>query len=373
MAPFDYHEVQSRRTSRGGLIPLALAVMFFVAAVAWVIGSKTRTTTGPRPIVPRADLTEFERTNIEIFRSISPSVVHVATTLGQRQTGTGTGTGFTWDEDGHVVTNYHVVQSAVNRGDRIYVQFRDDPNYYSATIRGFFPAKDLAVLDVDAPSDRFHPIPVGRSVDLQVGQYAVAIGSPFGLSHTLTVGVVSQIGRQIKSVSGRPIENVIQTDAAINPGNSGGPLLDSSGRLVGVTTAIQSESGDSAGIGFAIPVDTVNRVVPDLIEYGEHRRPAMGFRPVQIGGIGGVMIDVIFPDSPAEKAGLRGRRSSRGSLASHRGDVVTHLAGQPVRSFSELVNALDRHREGETVEVGFIRDGETRTTTLTLAGPPDSD
>jgi S1-C subfamily serine protease len=226
----------------------------------------------PRAVTPRGDLAEDEKTTIAIFRQASPSVVHI-TTLALRQDAfsldlfqipRGTGSGFVWDQDGHVVTNYHVIQGA----DAARVTLADQSSW-TARLVGAYPDKDLAVLMIDAPKNRLRPIPVGTSHDLQVGQKVFAIGNPFGLDQSLTTGVISALGREIESVTRQTIKDMIQTDAAINPGNSGGPLLDSAGRLIGVNTAIFSPSGAYAGIGFAIPVDEVNRVVPKLIRHGK--------------------------------------------------------------------------------------------------------
>ncbi len=250
---------------------------------------------GAARITPRGDLAADEKSMIAIFRQASPSVVHI-TTLAVRQDAfsfdvlqipQGTGSGFVWDADGHVVTNFHVIQEA----DAATVTMADHSNW-KAHLVGAYPDKDLAVLRVDAPPASLHPIPIGTSHDLQVGQKVFAIGNPFGLDQSLTTGIISALGREIQSVTQRPIKDVIQTDAAINPGNSGGPLLDSAGRLIGVNTAIYSPSGVSAGIGFAIPVDEVNRLVPQLIRHGRVIRPGLG---IQVG-----------PDRLAAELGLSG-------------------------------------------------------------------
>lgn len=222
----------------------------------------------PRAITQRGDLAEDEKSTIVLFKQASPSVVHITTltlrqdrvTLDVFQIPRGTGSGFVWDEAGHIVTNYHVLQEA----NAAQVKLADRSTWRARLVDAY-PDMDLAVLRIDAPKKRLRPIPIGTSHDLQVGQKVFAIGNPFGLDQTLTTGVVSAVGREIESVTRRPIKNMIQTDAAINPGNSGGPLLDSSGRLIGVNTSIYSTSGGFMGIGFAIPVDEVNRVVPQLI------------------------------------------------------------------------------------------------------------
>lgn len=227
-------------------------------------------------VTPRGNLAEDERATMKLFADSSPSVVHITTRTLQRdlfslnimEVPQGTGTGFIWDLEGHIVTNFHVVEGA--SGAQVALA---DHSTWQADLVGVAPDQDLAVLKIDAPPQQLHPLPLGSSQDLGVGQKTLAIGNPFGLDHTLTTGVISALGRQIKSASGRPIKNVIQTDAAINPGNSGGPLLDSSGRLIGMTTAIVSPSGAYAGIGFAIPVDTIRWGVPQIIKHGKIVRP----------------------------------------------------------------------------------------------------
>ncbi len=231
-----------------------------------------------RAVTPRGNLADDEKTTIAIFRQAAPSVVHITTLLNARrdvfslnvqQVPEGTGSGFVWDQEGRVVTNYHVIQDA----DSAQVTLADHTTWEGRLV-GEYPDKDVAVLWIGAPKEQLRPIPVGTSHDLQVGQKVLAIGNPFGLDQSLTTGVVSALGREIRSVSGRPIRDVIQTDAAINPGNSGGPLLDSAGRLIGVNTAIYSPSGASAGIRFAIPVDEVNRAVTQIIRHGKVISPS---------------------------------------------------------------------------------------------------
>src|SRR6185295_3452494 len=260
-------------------VALSAAGLFFFKA-SWVrSASLFDPRAAPRPVTPRGDLLGDEKSTITLFRQASPSVVNITAigverdlfTLNLYQIPQGTGSGFVWDTNGDIITNVHVSQNA----DAAQVTLADQSNW-RARVVGTAPDKDLAVLRIDAPANRLHPIPIGTSKDLQVGQSVFAIGNPFGLDQTLTTGVISALNREIESVTRRPIQGVIQSDAAINPGNSGGPLLDSAGRLIGVNTAIYSPSGASAGIGFAIPVDTVNRIVPRLIRDGRFIRPALG-------------------------------------------------------------------------------------------------
>lgn len=330
-------------------------------------------TAAPRMVTPRGDLAEDEKTTIALFKAASPSVVHI-TTLTTRQDRVtfdlfqipkGTGSGFVWDRKGYIVTNYHVIQG----GDAARVTLADQSTW-NARIVGSLPDADIAVLLIDAPSTRLTPIEIGTSNDLQVGQKVFAIGNPFGLDKSLTTGVISALGREIQSVTKRPIKNVIQTDAAINPGNSGGPLLDSAGRLIGVNTAIYSPSGAYAGIGFAIPVDEVNRVVPQLIRHGAIVRPGLGIRvaPDQVAkqlGLTGVLIMEVQPDGPAAKAGLRGtRRDDTGGI--QLGDVITAINDDKVETVNQLLDRLDDHKVGATVEVKHLRDGKENAVQATL-------
>jgi S1-C subfamily serine protease len=317
-----------------------------------------------------------EKTNIAIFREASPSVVYITTlaerlnpwTLSTRETPQGAGSGFIWDDAGHIVTNFHVVQEASRATVTLW-----NHQTYDAEIVGVAPNVDLAVLRIHAPRDMLRPIPIGASDDLQVGQNVYAIGNPFGLDQTLTTGVVSALGRTIESVTNRPIEEVIQTDAAVNPGNSGGPLLDSAGRLIGVNTAIASPSGASAGVGFAIPVDAVNRVVPQIIQHGRIVRPQLGVvlndrvsrALTRRMGIPGVLVLAVEKGSPAEAAGLRGTMIARdGSLVP--GDVIQKIGATKVRSADDLYAALEKYKPGETVRLTIVRDGQEMQVDVTL-------
>jgi S1-C subfamily serine protease len=327
-------------------------------------------------VTARGDLSQEEKTTVELFKTASPSVVYI-TSLARRSVGwfnvmevpQGTGSGFVWDRDGHIVTNFHVIQDA----QATKVTFSGQESY-RATLVGVAPEKDLAVLRISAPSVKLVPILVGTSAGLQVGQRVFAIGNPFGLDQTLTTGIVSALGRSIQSATERPIEGVIQTDAAINPGNSGGPLLDSAGRLVGVNTAIASPSGGSAGIGFAVPVDTVNLVVPQLIRHGRIVRPQLGviLADDSIGarlGLGGALVLRVEPGSGAAAAGLRGtKRTVDGDLLL--GDVIQSFGGRRVASGSDLLNALEEKKAGETVPIRYLRDGRPGEAQVRLQGTP---
>ncbi|MCP3978361.1 MAG: trypsin-like serine protease [bacterium] len=311
------------------------------------------------------DLSEDERRNIEIFRRASASVVYITSValrrnmfFDVREIPQGSGTGFFWDQDGHIVTNYHVIEDS----DRISVTLADHTEW-DATVVGVAPEKDLAVLRVRAPRSSQSPLPVGGSADVLVGQNVLAVGNPFGWDQTLTVGVVSALGRELTSPTGRTIHDVIQTDAAINPGNSGGPLLDSRGRVIGVNTAIYSPSGTSAGIGFAIPIDTVSRLTPQLIAHG---------RPIEA-GIGGVVwlsdrthriegavVRSVRGGSHGEDLGLEGLGvTRRGRVVA--GDIVVAVDDRPVRSVNELRDAFEGAGVGEPVRLTVRRDGKRRT------------
>jgi S1-C subfamily serine protease len=330
----------------------------------------------PRPVAARSSLTAEEQSLTGLFEEVSPSVVYVTSLAVRRdffrlnvfEIPQGTGSGFVWDRLGHIVTNYHVVRS----GERHEVTLADRSSW-SAERVGDAPEKDLAVLRIDAPADKLPPIDVGGSHDLKVGQSVLAIGNPFGFDQTLTTGIISALGREIESLARVPISDVIQTDAAINPGNSGGPLLDSAGRLIGVNTAIVSPSGGYAGIGFAIPVDTVNWVVPDLIAYGAIRRPTIGVHLASDSinrslGLDGVLVFDVVGGTGADDAGLRPtRRDRRGRVVL--GDVIVAIDGQPVRSDDELRLRLEQRRAGDSITVTVDRDGRQRDLEVRLGQP----
>ena len=314
----------------------------------------------PRAITPRGELAEFERVNIELFESVSPSVVYIFSQVRsseqfrrRSQPQTGTGSGFVWDGAGHVVTNFHVIDNASNVAVRL-----DNGEAIPASIVGVAPDYDLAVLRLRSRFSSLQPIPVGTSGDLQTGQAVFAIGNPFGLSRTLTTGIISALDRRLPTETGREIRGVIQTDAAINPGNSGGPLLDSAGRLIGVNTAIISGSGASAGIGFAVPVDIVNRVVPQLIATGKASRPGIGITAASEeaaarAGIDGIVIIEVIQNGSAAAAGLRGIDQQSGTL----GDVITHVNGNKVRTIAEFAAELEVVGIDNTAELTVQRQG----------------
>ncbi|MEJ2688517.1 MAG: trypsin-like peptidase domain-containing protein [Deltaproteobacteria bacterium] len=326
----------------------------------------------PKAISARGDLAEDEKNTIEIFQAVSPGVVYITSvelrrnifSLNVYEIPRGTGSGFIWDRQGRIVTNYHVIEDA----SRIEVTLGDGSSW-KAVLVGVAPDKDIAVLQISAPAERLHEIAIGESHNLLVGQKVFAIGNPFGLDQTLTSGIVSALGREIKAATGRTIQGVIQTDAAINPGNSGGPLLDSAGRLIGMNTAIYSPSGASAGIGFAVPVDVINKVVPEIIKYGRVISPGIGIavanqRIVKRLGIKGVLILSVEPHSNAEKAGLRGTRRVGDQIIF--GDIIQAINGTKVNDYDDLRNELDRYKVGDKVKLTVLRDDKTITISITL-------
>jgi S1-C subfamily serine protease len=318
-------------------------------------------------------LTNSEQATIDLFEKSAPSVCYITTLNQQRdywsrnitEIPAGSGSGFIWDKQGHIITNFHVLQNATK-----FKVTLSDRTIWDATIVGVEPNKDLAVIKIDAPASKLTPIPVGQSSTLKVGQSVYAIGNPFGLDQSLTTGVISALGREITSIGGRPIRDVIQTDAAINPGNSGGPLLDSSGRLIGVNTMIYSPSGASAGIGFSIPVDEVNWVVSDLIKFGEVKRPKLGIEPLppkyaQNWGINGAMIMDLVPNGGAEKAGLKALEQTRSGEIIF-GDIIIAIDNKPVQSNNDLYLILEKYKPEDKVEVLFIRDERKQKVFITL-------
>jgi 2-alkenal reductase len=314
----------------------------------------------PRAVTARGSLAEFEQTTIEVFESVAPSVVYIfaetASGLG------GAGSGFVWDAAGHVVTNSHVVEGA----RRLAVRF-DDGEVARARLVGTAADYDLAVVRIEGTRQALRPIAVGESSTLRVGQAVYAIGNPFGLSRTLTTGIISALDRRLPTASNREVAGAIQTDAAINPGNSGGPLVDSAARLIGVNTAIVSETGTAAGIGFAVPVDVVNRVVPQLIRTGRMPRPGIGVTvlPEEVAArlhVSGLVVAEVLPGSAAAMAGLQGLDQAGGGL----GDVITHVDGRPVHTLAEFAEQLEKVGIGNTATLTVLRDGRTMSVSVAV-------
>ncbi len=346
---------------------LYIILIGLIIALAYVYIDQTsfrsrRIVSKPREIVPRGNLADFEQSTIGLFDQAAPSVVYIFTEnavsgfFGRQEIRQGAGSGFLWDNYGHVVTNFHVIQGAT----RIQVRL-DSGEAIGATFVGGSPDHDLAVIRLrNKPSDIL-PIPVGTSGDLAVGQSVFAIGNPFGLTRTLTTGVISALDRRLPTAGGREVMGVIQTDAAINPGNSGGPLLDSAGRLIGVNTAIISESGSFAGIGFAVPVDVVNRVVPKLITRGKVPRPGIGIifldEDTAAGlGVVGLVIDRVIADSEAARAGLQGIDYRYRQL----GDIIVAADDREVRNIDDFIRILEDFEIGQMITLQVRQDDQVR-------------
>ncbi|MGE3458239.1 MAG: S1C family serine protease [Kofleriaceae bacterium] len=332
----------------------------------------------PKPVSQRPDdkLGADEQSTIEVFEKFSASVVHVTSLETRRDKFTfdvteipqGVGTGFVWDRAGHIVTNAHVIE----HGSRAVVTLNDGTRY-PAKIVDKYPNKDLAVLKIEAPASKLVELPIGQSSSLKVGQKVLAIGNPFGLDQTLTTGVISGLGREIRAPNGRSIFDVIQTDASINPGNSGGPLLDSAGRLIGINTAIYSPSGANAGIGFAVPVDTINEVVPKLIQHVTIARPGLGIDPLgdQMAAqqrIVGVVVMRVMPGGAADRAGIKPAQAVQGGWVL--GDVIVKVGDEDVQNLSDLFRAIDAHKVGEVIEVTVENQGARRTVKVELQPLP---
>ncbi len=358
--------------------PLAVAgVVALAASLTAAPATAREAPPEPRAVAPRGALTAAETATIELFRRARPSVVYITTTervvdlftFNARDVPRGTGSGIVWDERGHLVTNWHVVAGARS------VQVRlADQRSVTARVVGRSRDHDLAVLRIELADRHPPPIAVGTSRDLAVGQHVFAIGNPYGFDHTLTSGLISALDRTLDG-DDRPIHGLIQTDATINPGNSGGPLLDSAGRLIGVNTAIYSPTGTSTGIGFAIPVDTVNRVVPEIIAYGRYRAPTLGIATLDAvnaawaahSGRSGAVILRLLAGSPAQQAGLRAARTLRdGSIVP--GDVLTAIDDEPIDGSSTHDRALSSRRVGDRVTLTLLREGKPVKVVVTLAG-----
>jgi S1-C subfamily serine protease len=360
---------------------LWIAAAIAAVLVLWRIATRyeytlSREEAAPRVVTARGDLAADEKTTIDLFENARGSVVYITTRAKVRDFWTrnvysvprGTGSGFIWDGAGHVVTNYHVLEGASEATVKLA-----DGRDYKAGLVGASEAHDIAVLKIGVGFKRPPPVPIGESAKLKVGQKVFAIGNPFGLDWTLTTGIVSALDRSLGEENGATIEHLIQTDAAINPGNSGGPLLDSAGRLIGINTAIYSPSGASAGIGFAVPVDIVNRVVPQLIRHGKYISPGLGVeldeelnqQLTNMLGVQGVVILRVKPNSPAAKAGLEGAAmSAQGEVAI--GDVIVAVNGKPVDSVSKLFARLDDFKVGDNVTLSLLRHGKKGEVEVTL-------
>ena len=375
---YDSPSNPSNNSSPSNLVYLVL--LFLTLAVGFLLSERfARRRVSPaqvaRTVTPRGDLSNAEKSTIDLFQNSSQSVVYIQSlslvregyrfsevTARQR----GSGTGFVWNEDGHIVTNFHVIANS----EAFLVTFADQTRV-QAKLVGRAEHKDLALLKVDVDPSSLRPISIGESNNLLVGQHVFAIGNPFGLDQTLTTGVISGLGREIKSMSSRRITDVIQTDAAINPGNSGGPLLDSAGRLIGVNTQIVSASGASDGIGFAIPVDTLQRVIPQLIAHGKVITPSLGVRTLDpsqlVGGedVSGVLVVDTLEGSPAANAGIQPLRYNRqGNIY---GDLIVGLGDQQIENIDDLYLALEKHSVGESVKLHVVRGlGSRQTKQLSL-------
>ncbi|MEJ2056330.1 MAG: trypsin-like peptidase domain-containing protein [Desulfofustis sp.] len=348
---------------RSDRIKLVILVLVVLGMLWYLFGDqgwrRLDQTAEPRPVTARGNLAEDEQNTIDIFRESAPSVVFITSialrrnffSLNAVEIPQGNGSGFIWDRDGRIVTNYHVISDG-------------------ALLVGVAPDKDLAVLQISAPVSKLKPLAVGEATNLLVGQKVFAIGNPFGLDHSMTSGIISALDREITALTGRVIRGVIQTDAAINPGNSGGPLLDSAGRLIGVNTAIYSPSGAYAGVGFAVPVEEVNRVVPELIRNGRVIKPGIGVSLVderyaaRYGVSEGVLVGDVEKGSPADQAGLQPAQLYRNGSIS--GDVITEISGTPITSVEDLRTVLEQHKVGDEVDMVFLRNGEEKRVRIRL-------
>jgi len=343
----------------------------------YFLDTGTQEKSEPRVVQARGSLAEDEQSTIELFENTRDSVVFITTRQRAEKNAwsrdsssipRGTGSGFIWDDDGHIITNLHVILGTSSATVRLA-----DGRDYQAGLVGASPAHDIAVLKIGIGYQRPTPVPLGTSHDIKVGQKVFAIGNPFGLDWTLTTGIVSALDRSLPGIEGRTIDHLIQIDATINPGNSGGPLLDSAGRLIGINTAIYSPSGVSAGIGFSVPVDTINRVVPQLISRGKYIRPALGItvdgkfndRLASMLGVTGIVILDVDPGSAAETAGLVGAIiAPDGKITPN--DIIVELENEPIDSVDQLLKILDKHKVGDTIQITVLRDDTKTKVAVTL-------
>jgi len=326
-----------------------------------------------------ADLSKNELNTIKIFNTNANSVVNITNYKRVRRGGfffsgmdesevpAGTGSGYVWNDKGFIVTNYHVV----HEGSKFFVTFNKNKKQYEAKVVGAVPEKDIAVIKLIEMPKNLTPIKIGSSSELQVGQNALAIGNPFGLDHTMTKGIISALGRKIPGFGGVKIYGMIQTDCSINPGNSGGPLLNSTGELIGMNTMIYSQSGSSAGIGFAVPINTIKKIVPKLISSGKVTRPALGIGLTDkgikdyLGLKKGIIIGSVDPRGPAAKAGLKGiKRDRSGRL--YLGDILLSIGGNPVNNYDDIYHVLDNYNVGDTVSIQYKRDESIKNLKLKL-------
>ena len=359
-----------RRVSPWAILVLIVLALYFLMNPLELWQRQKRAV--PRPVTARGNLAADEQNTIDVFKMAAPAVVYITSialrrnlfSLNAIEIPKGTGSGFVWDQQGRIVTNYHVISDA----NRIKITMADQTTW-KAVLIGAAPDKDLAVLQIDKPLHTLKPIAIGESSNLQVGQKVFAIGNPFGLDHTMTSGIISALGREIKAITGREIKGMIQTDAAINPGNSGGPLLDSAGRLIGVNTAIYSPSGTYAGIGFAVPVEEVNRVIPQIIRYGRLIKPGIGAsladeRLARRLGINGVLVLNVQRGGPAAKAGLRPTTQYRGEIIL--GDIIVRINDSEVHSLNDIRDVIEQYQVGEEVLMTVVRDGREMALKLVL-------
>lgn len=333
--------------------------------------------TAEKPIVARGDLAEDEKATIALFKRASPSVVHIISlkvdleslvpgSIDAPGSPQSTGSGIVWDESGYIVTNFHLIDKA--GAAKVILTDQSD---WEARVVGTAPHKDIAVLKIDAPADRLHPIAIGDSTNLQVGQKVFAIGNPFGLDQTLTTGVIGGLGREIVSRTGRPIQGVILTNAATNPGNSGGPLLDSAGLAIGMNTAIISPSGASAGIGFAVPIEPIREIVPQLIKYGQIEQVGMGVTFWNDAftawvRLKGALVYNVAEGSPAAAAGIRGTVYDENLRLLWPGDLIVAIDERAIGNSRDVYRLLDRHKAGDTILVRLRHNGEEREVQVTL-------
>jgi S1-C subfamily serine protease len=365
--------ILERLAGRWLRLALVAALITGWSSPAWLAAAEGMPQLLSTQSTPPTELSPEEQATIAVFDRATRSVVFIGNTAMQRdpwsfnlfEVPQGSGTGFVWSRLGHIVTNYHVIYGA----DAITVTLADRTEY-KAKVIGADPDHDVAVLQIQAPEAALQPVTIGNSQSLRVGQKVLAIGNPFGLDHTLTTGVVSALGRTIKSMSNRTIEGVIQTDAAINPGNSGGPLLDSGGRLIGVNTQIVSPSGAFAGIGFAVPVDTVNRIVPELIKHGKLIRPGLGISLIPDAmarrwGVKGVIIGKVGRGSVAERVGLHGARETAGGRI-ELGDIIVAADGKPVETIDDLMDLMEQHKVGDQIMIEYARGNRRLQVMVTL-------